>query len=127
MRRIFTLLCGLLLSAVASAVTIDGTLVPTTTYDTVPRTSLPASGAGALTSHRVEYGTCIGAAFGTSLGSVVVPMPAVKFRFLNAPSQVLCIRAFPSNAYGEGKPYPVMVIGPAPSDGGAIVTVTVGP
>lgn len=88
--------------------------------------NLPATGPGALLSHRVEYGTCNGAAFGTSLGNVVVTMPTLSGTFV-APIGLYCVRATPTNSFGVGAPYPVAIIGPVPSGGGTIVVLSQSP
>lgn len=78
----------------------------------------------AITKHRVQYGTCTDSgAFGTVIGEMTVVMPIVQ-GFFTAPTGLYCGRVFPSNKFGEGKHYPVAVIGPLPGEGGS-VTVTV--
>lgn len=121
----FALLITALLAFAAQAGTLEFTLKPTTT-DVLGK-PLPATGPGALTSHRVEYGTCDGAIFGTPIAQTVVPMPKVSGSFPNVPAGVYCVRAFPSNEFDEGKPYPISAVGPAPSDGGSIVVLKVSP
>lgn len=111
----------LLVSLSSGAATLEFTIEPTKTDEA--KNPLPATGPGALLSHRVEYGTCNGSAFGTSLGSVVVAMPAIKGSFPNVPIGLYCLRAFPKNAYGEGPAYPVSSIGPIPSGDGQIIVL----
>lgn len=111
---------GLFASLNAYAATLEVTLQPTTTDET--GATLPATGPGALTSHRVEYGTCNGVEFGQALGQTVLPMPRLVVTF-DVPKGLYCVRAFASNQFGEGKPYPVSIIGPAPSEGGAIIVL----
>ena len=107
----------LLVSMTSTAATLEFTIQPTVKDEA--GNNLPASGPGSLTSHRVEYGTCSG----SSLGTVTVTMPAVQGRFLNVPIGLYCLRAFPSNVYGEGAAYPVSSIGPVPSGAGQIIVI----
>lgn len=127
MNRALAALGGLLLSAFialpALAATLEITIQPTATDEL--GAALPSSGPGALTSHRIEYGTCNGAAFGQALGAVVIAMPRLTASF-TVPGGLYCVRAFASNQFGEGKPYPVAIIGPVPSDGGAILMLRQG-
>ncbi len=115
----------LLVSLTAGAATLDYTIAPTTKAE--DGTDLPATGPGALVSHRVEYGSCVGGSFGVARGEQIVNLPAVKGSFLNVAAGIYCLRAFPRSSFGEGKPYPVVAIGPLPSDGGSIVVVRVAP
>lgn len=64
-------------------------------------TAIPASGAGSITSSRIEYGTCSGAAFGTALGQNVAPAPALTTTITNLAPGTYCLRGFVSNTYGN--------------------------
>lgn len=71
---------------------------PTTNTD---GSAIPASGAGALTGTRVEYGSCNGTAFGTATGSVTVNAPATTATITGfVPGATHCFRAFSRNSYG---------------------------
>ena len=63
--------------------------------------SIPASGAGSLTSTRVEYGTCSGSSFGTKSGEVPVPAPATSVDLGTLAPGTWCFRAFAKNTYGN--------------------------
>lgn len=121
---IFVILVVLaILGSQAEAATLDFTIQPTATLEPG---DIPATGAGALTAHRVQYGTCNGSDFGQVLGELIVTMPRLAGSF-TVPAGLYCVRAFASNAFGEGKPYPVSVIGPVPSDGGSIIVLRQAP
>ena len=120
MRFIAAVAC-LLVSTAAGAWTLEFTIQPTRTDEA--GATLPTSGPGSLTSHRIEYGTCNGAAFGVAIGSQVVAMPAVTGAFRDVPVGLYCLRAFAANAYGEGRAYPVSSVGPLPSGDGLIAVI----
>ena len=71
---------------------------PTTNTD---GSSIPASGAGALTGTRVEWGTCNGTAFGTVVGQqafgVVTTATVPGF----AAGTTHCFRVYDRNSYGN--------------------------
>lgn len=72
---------------------------PTTNTD---GSAIPASGAGSLTSTRVEHGSCVGSAFGTKNGEVVVNQPATSTTITGfAPGYVACFRAYAKNTFGN--------------------------
>jgi hypothetical protein len=72
---------------------------PTQNVDGTP---IPATGAGALTGTRVEWGTCNVAAFGTRAGELVVPAPATTATIPGlAEGSTFCFRAFSQNTFGE--------------------------
>jgi hypothetical protein len=57
-----------------------------------------STGTGALTSTRIEYGTCSGASFGTKEGEVTVPFPATSTTIGNLRGgRTYCFRAFSIN------------------------------
>jgi hypothetical protein len=90
------LLCAPL--ALATTVTIDATM-PTQNVD---NSLIPATGPGSLSGARVEYGTCIGTAFGTKVGEVArtVGAPGVTVSYtLNLDPGTSCVRVFVSNTY----------------------------
>lgn len=60
---------------------------------------IPATGAGSLTQYRVEYGTCVGTAFGTRVGEVIRTAPATGTTLNLQPGQT-CVRVFAQNTYG---------------------------
>lgn len=71
---------------------------PTTNTD---GSSIPASGAGSLTGTRLEWGTCSGTAFGTSIGSTIVAAPATSHTVTGLAPGTYCVRAFARNTYGS--------------------------
>ena len=70
---------------------------PTTNTD---GSAIPASGAGSLTGTRIEWGTCSGTAFGTSIGSTIVAAPASSYTITGVEPGTYCVRAFARNTYG---------------------------
>lgn len=99
---------------------------PTTNTD---GTTIPATGTGALTSTRVEYGTCAGTnVFGTKLGEQVATMPATTTTFstLNA-GTLYCFRAFSKNSYGSesGASAVVSKTTPAPTPNPPVLSATI--
>lgn len=72
---------------------------PTTNTD---GSGIPSSGAGSITEHRVQYGTCAsGGGFGTAQGQVIVAMPATSAEINSfSDGQTVCFRAFAKNTYG---------------------------
>lgn len=92
------LLAALCIAGIAQAATVTVTWVnPTTNTDD---SAIPASGPGALTNARIEYGTCNGAAFGVKAGEVTRPQPATSTT-LNLQPGTTCVRVFVSNTYGS--------------------------
>lgn len=61
--------------------------------------AIPATGAGSLASARLEYGTCVGTAFGTKAGEVVRAMPVTTVT-LNLDPGTTCIRVKVTNTFG---------------------------
>lgn len=120
---VFWTLALVILGALVSLARAD-----TLTFDLTPATKdaagNPLTAQTAITSHRVQLGSCTAAgAFDAPVGVLKVVMP-ITSGFFTAPAGLYCLRAFPSNKFGEGKPYPVSVVGPVPGAGGT-VTVTV--
>lgn len=101
---------------------------PTTNTD---GSAIPASGTGALTSTRVEYGTCSGTnVFGTKIGEQVAAMPATSTTFTNlAAGSTYCFRAFSKNSYGNESGASAVVSksipGPTPNPPVLSATITV--
>lgn len=123
MRRTIPLILGLLLSALAWAATLEATATnPTVNTDGSP---IPVTGPGALSSIRFEYGTCVGAAFGTVLGSKIVTLPVNKAVFSGIAPGLICVRAYwTNNLGGQSAASAVSVAGPPPNPG-SIILVTV--
>jgi hypothetical protein len=62
----------------------------------------PAGQPGALTSTRVEYGTCVSTSFGTVSGQVIVNQPATATTISGfLAGQVVCYRAYARNTFGS--------------------------
>jgi len=91
-------LLAMCVAGIASAATVTVTWTnPVTNTDA---STIPASGAGSLTSARIEYGTCSApGVFGVKAGEVTRAMPATSATLSLAPGTT-CIRAFVSNTYG---------------------------
>lgn len=77
--------------------------------------AVPATGAGAITSTLVEWGTCNGTAFGTKQGGATVAAPALTYTVTNLGPGTYCLRAAVVNSYG------------VQSDWTAAVTATIAP
>jgi hypothetical protein len=91
---------AILLSACAAdAAVVTLTWVnPTENTDNTP---IPAQGAGALISNRVEYGSCApGGQFGAAVGSDTIPV-ATTWRVVGLiPGTEYCYRVFAVNSFG---------------------------
>lgn len=86
------------LSFTAPAKNTDGTDIPSSCAAGVTQ-------CGKLALHRIEYGTCNAAAFGTKQGEITVAMPATTATVANLVVQVYCFRAIARNDYGiESEP-----------------------
>lgn len=100
----FALLCLVIVyvATMGKAFAADATVtwtMPTTNTD---GSAIPASGSGAITSTRIEYGTCSGSAFGTSAGNVTVNAPATTATITGfAAGSTACFRAFVRNTFGN--------------------------
>lgn len=89
------LLVGWCVSAQAATVTVTWTNPIQNTDDS----AIPATGAGSLSSARIEYGTCLtGGGFGTKAGEVVRPMPATTAT-LNLQPGSTCVRVTVTNSF----------------------------
>lgn len=99
MKRLLGIVVGLLASgpALAAGLAVSWS-APVQNTD---GTAVPPSGAGSIVSHRVEWGTCSGAVFGTRLGEQVVPMPALTYTVADVGPGVYCARVFARNTYGS--------------------------
>lgn len=97
--------------ALAADVTTNWTY-PTLNTD---GSSIPASGAGSITSSKVEWGSCVGSAFGTKIGEATIPAPTKTHTATGLPPATYCLRAYVTNTYGTS------------SDASGVVTVTVNP
>ena len=90
------LLCGLVYAvAHASSATVSWTH-PTQYTD---GSALPLSG---IASTRVEYGSCVGTAFGTKTGEVVVVAPAVTTTVTGLTPSTWCFRAYTKTTAAAG-------------------------
>ena len=90
--------------------------------------AIPATGAGSIASTRVEYGTCVGTAFGTRAGEVVVNAPATETTITGfAPGATNCFRAFVRNSYGNESAASNVAVRtfPTPTPNPPVLTVTV--
>lgn len=91
-------LLGFCIVGIARAATVTVTWTPPTTN--TDESPIPATGEGSLTNYRIEYGTCIGAAFGTKAGEVTRPAPATSAT-LNLNPGTTCVRVSVANTYGN--------------------------
>jgi hypothetical protein len=99
------------ISALAGTATFSWTH-PTTNTD---GSALPLA---QITSTRIEWGSCVGAAFGTKAGEVVVPAPAATITVNNIAAGQMCARAFTLANGNESGPSAVgtkLVPQPTPS------------
>lgn len=86
--------------AMAAPVTVTYAL-PTTNTD---GSDIPASGAGSISSLRIEYGSCVNGAFGTKDGETTItkqgstPLPLT--RTIERPPGNHAFRVFATNTYG---------------------------
>jgi len=62
--------------------------------------SIPASGPGSISQNRVQWGTCVGSAFGTQIGVQTIPA-ATSYVVTALPPAVYCFRVYAINTYGE--------------------------
>lgn len=80
----------------------DATVSWTNPTQNTNGSTIPATGPGSLTGTRVEYGSCLGAAFGTKAGEVTVTAPATSVTITGlADGSTYCFRAFSRNTGGN--------------------------
>lgn len=84
------------LPAMAADVSVSWTQ-PVTNTD---GSAIPASGAGAIASNRVEWGSCSGAAFGVKAGEKTVTPAATSTTVTGLAPGTHCFRAYATNTYG---------------------------
>jgi hypothetical protein len=89
------LVCGI---GIARADTVTVNWTPPTANTN--GSAIAATGPGSLTNYRVEYGTCVGSAFGVKAGEVTRAAPATGTT-LNLQPGTTCVRAFVSNTFGK--------------------------
>lgn len=63
-------------------------------------TAIPATGAGSIATNRVEWGSCVGAAFGTPAGSQSIPV-ATSYVVTGLAPALHCFRLTATNTYGS--------------------------
>ena len=79
----------------------DATVSWTNPTQNTDNSAIPSTGAGSLTGTRVEYGSCVGAAFGTKAGEVTVTAPGTTATITGlSDAATYCFRAFARNTYG---------------------------
>jgi hypothetical protein len=67
--------------------------------------AIPASGTGALTGNRLEWGTCSSpGVFGTQIGQQAWTTPRAAYTVTNLGPGTYCFRAYASTQYGESGP-----------------------
>lgn len=86
---------------VGGAFGADATLTWTAPTQNTDNSAIPATGAGSLVSSRVEWGSCIGSAFGTKAGEATVPAPAVTYTVTDLAPATWCFQVFARNTYGR--------------------------
>lgn len=92
---------GICMMAAIPAHAEDATVSWTHPTTNVGGSAIPSTGAGSISSTRIEYGSCSGTAFGTKTGEVSVPAPASSTTITGlAPASTLCFRAYSRNTYG---------------------------
>ncbi len=62
--------------------------------------AIPATGAGSIASNRVEWGSCVGTAFGTAAGSQSIPA-ATSYTVTGLAPAMHCFRVTAINTYGS--------------------------
>ena len=62
--------------------------------------SIPASGPGSISQNRVEWGSCVGSAFGTAAGSQTIPA-ATSYLVTGLAPATHCFRVTATNTYGS--------------------------
>ena len=80
----------------AADVTVSWTQ-PLTNTDS---SAIPASGPGSIAQNRVQWGTCVGAAFGTQIGVQTIPA-ATSYVVTGLPPATYCFRVYALNTYGQ--------------------------
>jgi hypothetical protein len=90
--RTLALLIGLAatLPAYAADLVVNWT-APTLMVD---GSTVPATGPDSLASTRIEYGSCVGTAFGTLQGQRVVPVPGLATTFTGLAGGTYCVRGY---------------------------------
>lgn len=95
-------LAGLLLLVTFSAHAADVTWSWTNPTTNTDNSAIPASGAGSLSSGRLEFGTCNGTAFGTKAGEVPLTQADVtahSVKQLNILPSTVCGRVYVRNTF----------------------------
>lgn len=80
----------------ANAATVSISIAPPT--QNTDNTAIPATGAGSIASYRVEYGTCVGTAFGVRAGEITLTAPTGT---VDVGPGTYCFRAFARNTFGQ--------------------------
>lgn len=96
----FLVLVALVLLVVVPAFAADVTVTWTPPTQNTDGSAIPASGPGSLTSTRVEWGSCVGTAFGTTAGERTVNAPAATTTITGLAPGTHCFRAYARNTYG---------------------------
>ena len=65
----------------------------------VDGSAIPVSGAGSIASNRIEWGSCVGTAFGTAAGSQSIPA-ATSYTVTGLDPATYCFRVTATNTYG---------------------------
>ncbi len=95
MYRILVLLAFLSAPAFAADVRVSWTQ-PVANTD---GSAIPVSGAGSISTNTVEWGSCVGTAFGTAAGSQSIP-PATTYLVTGLAPGTFCFRVTATNTYG---------------------------
>jgi len=106
MKRLITLLILLAPFALLAAV---ANLSWTNATKNVDGSSIPATGAGSLTNTVVEYGSCVGTAFGTKLGEISVAGTVLSATVPGLAPGTYCFRAKHVNTYAEPSDWSTVV------------------
>jgi hypothetical protein len=67
----------------------------------IPAACTTISPCGRLSTTRLEYGSCVGTAFGVKIGEIGVAQPATTAKVSALVPQVYCFRAFARNDYAQ--------------------------
>lgn len=93
----YVILLALFVVSSSDAATVPLSWTPPTTATD----GSPLTGISALTQYRVEYGTCVGTAFGVKAGEFTVTAPAASASSPNLSAGTYCFRMYARNAGGE--------------------------